>query len=157
MGHPVSESVRRAVSAAHTGRKHSAEATAQRAEKLRQFWANASPEKRAQRAEYAQQNLARRYGTGKLGLTKPEQSMAARLTEQGVVYEAQHVIGSFLVDFYLPATNTIIEVNGCYWHGCRPCGFEAHNLKGQARDKRKATYFAKHGYKLITVWEHDLT
>ncbi|EFP04698.1 hypothetical protein CRE_19551 [Caenorhabditis remanei] len=33
----------------------------------------------------------------------------------------EHKIGPYYVDGYVAATNTVLEVNGCLWHGCPRC------------------------------------
>jgi very-short-patch-repair endonuclease len=42
--------------------------------------------------------------------------MAALLEEAGVSYEPQVRFGRYVADFWLPATNEVIEVDGVYWH-----------------------------------------
>jgi very-short-patch-repair endonuclease len=48
--------------------------------------------------------------------TWPEQVMAAILEHAGVEFEAQKWIGRVCVDFYLPESNSVIEVDGSRWH-----------------------------------------
>ncbi len=43
-----------------------------------------------------------------------EDLFARILDEQGIIYERQKVIGRCRVDFYLPASNAVIEIQGCY-------------------------------------------
>jgi hypothetical protein len=71
------------------------------------------------RAAVAAQNRARydggwvnRHWSG----TQPEQLMAAILEWAGVDFIGQHRIGRYVVDFYLPDTRAVIEVDGTYWH-----------------------------------------
>ena len=67
---------------------------------------------------------ARRIAAGVFGgatqwqgaFTKPELRMAALLEEAGVSYEPQVRFGRYVADFWLPATNEVIEVDGVYWH-----------------------------------------
>ena len=70
------------------------------------------------------------------------------LSEQGIVFEKQKLIGAkFLVDAYIPATNTIIEVDGVYWH----------NLKKIARkDKAENAYLKKCGFNLLRLSEAEV-
>lgn len=42
--------------------------------------------------------------------------MAELLDTAGISYEWQHRIGRYVVDFYLPDVNAVIEVDGVYWH-----------------------------------------
>lgn len=48
--------------------------------------------------------------------TRPELHMAEILDAAGIRYEWQHRIGRYVVDFYLPDANAVIEVDGVYWH-----------------------------------------
>ncbi len=59
-----------------------------------------------------------------------------------VEYEAQKHIGWWIVDFYVPGKNLIIECDGDYWHG-KP--------EVQARDVRKDAYFARKGYQVLRL------
>lgn len=48
----------------------------------------------------------------------------------------------------------LFEYQGCYWHGCRRCGYADWNNKGQS-DRKKASVARKNGWKLTVVWGHD--
>lgn len=59
-----------------------------------------------------------------------------------------------------------IFINGCYWHGCAVCGWKApkNNTafwvnkieRNKARDEEKKMALEALGYKVLTVWEHEL-
>ncbi|WP_343704063.1 very short patch repair endonuclease [Chitinophaga sp.] len=59
-----------------------------------------------------------------------------------------------------------IFINGCYWHGCQQCGWKPpkHNTeywvnkinKNRQRDLQKIDALKSIGYKVITIWEHEL-
>ena len=88
------------------------------------------------------------------GDTKPELAVKDMLDDLGIVYEHPFdVNGRFLVDFYLPAYNAVIEVDGCYWHKCRECGYG----DGRGRDRSRNAYLRACGYLLMVIKEHDLT
>jgi len=75
------------------------------------------------------------------------------LLSKGIIFEKQRLVnGKFLVDVYIPSTNTIIEVDGCYWHGCKICGF----LKRNKKDKAENAYLIKCGYNLLRLPEHEI-
>lgn len=84
--------------------------------------------------------------------TWPERQLEKQLQEQGLKYEKQKRIGDMIVDFYLPQRNLVIEVDGCWWHGCvehcptsrKPDNFEA----------RRQTLSVL-GYQAIRIWEHE--
>ncbi len=86
--------------------------------------------------------------------TKPELSFERQLQEVSLEYTKQKRVGNMLVDFYLPQQNLVIEVDGCWWHGCPDChpnggatvdGFEARRQR-----------LAALGYDAIRIWEHEL-
>jgi len=59
-------------------------------------------------------------------------------------FEAQKQVGPWLVDFYLPARNLVIECDGKYWHS-RP--------EVVRRDAQKNGWLSKHGYALLRLGE----
>ena len=78
------------------------------------------------------------------GETVPEKLAREALDSLGELYHPQMVIGFWTVDFLLPFRNTIIEVDGNWWHG----------LPGAARrDKAKTTYLTNRGFRVIRVGE----
>jgi len=63
-------------------------------------------------------------------------------------------------DFYIPLKNTIIEVDGDFWH-CNPDGkfpepkYDSQN-KNLKRDKIKNQWAQDNGFKLLRFWETDI-
>ena len=71
-------------------------------------------------------------------------------------------------DIVLPKYKTIIFVNGCFWHGhenCKKAILPATNTKfwrekisgNIIRDKENIQKLREMGYKVITVWQCELT
>jgi G:T-mismatch repair DNA endonuclease (very short patch repair protein) len=62
-------------------------------------------------------------------------------------------------DFYIPEHNTIIEVDGDFWH-CNPDRFPIPQYESQKknliRDKEKNEWAINNGYKIIRIWENDI-
>lgn len=62
-------------------------------------------------------------------------------------------------DFYIPEYNTIIEVDGDFWH-CNPDRFPTPQYESQKknliRDKEKNEWAINNGYKIIRIWENDI-
>lgn len=85
--------------------------------------------------------------------TKPELELASRLQSASLVYETQKRIGNILVDFYLPQQNLVIEVDGCWWHGCLDCYPSSQYLDKFTERCRKLEFL---GYSSIRIWEHEL-
>jgi len=92
---------REKMSQAHRGQTHQRHTTESRAR------ISASVRK-----QWARGNLPGRRRAG----TRPEQVMAALLEWAGVRFEAQRQFGRYVVDFYLPDSRAVIEVDGEYWH-----------------------------------------
>ena len=89
--------------------------------------------------------------------TAIEVYVAQSLDIQDIEYEPQKRIGYYIADFYIPSRNTVLEVNGCYWHGCESCGFNsAWHSKRRLKDKRRTTYLINKGYTVVVIWEHQL-
>lgn len=97
--------------------------------------------------------------TGK-AYNKLEQTVAALLDGSGITYEQQYRIGRFLFDFFLPESNTLIEVHGTFWHadprryGNKPLSkIQQRNV---ANDARKVERAVRDGYKFVVLWEYDV-
>ncbi len=69
-------------------------------------------------------------------------------------------------DFVFRATRQAVFVDGCFWHGCpkhatQPkanAAFWAAKLAGnKARDRRVNRELRALGWKVIRIWEHELT
>lgn len=138
------------------GRTHTQESRAKIREANRRQFSN--PANRERHAELTCQQI-KDGRTGK-AYNKLEALVAKMLTAQGIQFEQQFRLGRFLFDFYVPASNTLIEVHGTFWHadprvyGDKPLTpIQERNL---ANDKRKAERAERDGYKLMVLWEYDV-
>lgn len=78
---------------------------------------------------------------GKDGLTDIERIVFDELKKRDVRFEQQKIInGRFLVDFYIPSRNTIIECDGDFWHSLD---------RVKKKDKSENAYLKKCGYRLL--------
>lgn len=68
------------------------------------------------------------------------------LASHGVEFEKQHRIGRFIADAYIPSVQTVIEVDGDYWHSL------AHN---QERDRRKDAALGDRGIRVVRITERE--
>ena len=96
------------------------------------------------------------YGTSKL----EDRFAKDFLDKLGIVYETQYKaesIGRFY-DFYLPASNTIIEVDGDYYHsyGLLYEQMSPMQKKNKRVDEQKDKWAREHNINLIRIWEHDI-
>ncbi|SRR6266568_5246813 len=85
-----------------------------------------------------------------------EAAFASLLDAHQISYERQKEIGSYHVDFYLTTIDTVIEVKGCYWHGCSQCGYnDEWHLEKRQRDATREAYLQEEGYQVKEIWEHE--
>jgi len=97
------------------------------------------------------------------GETKPERIVREFLGEKLVEHKQYFCISTndkWSFDFHITNTNILVEVHGDYWHCNKrvyPNGpqtrAQRHNVK---RDRNKAGYAKRVGYKLVVLWEWDL-
>lgn len=97
--------------------------------------------------------------------TLPEIMVKGFLEDEGILFEPQKpMYDKFLVDFYLPEYDLVIEVHGDYWH-CNPLfyGYEEgkkepneFQLKQMKKDKSRKGYLEKCGHKFAVAWEVDI-
>ena len=75
-----------------------------------------------------------------------------------VKYETQKIVHGKIFDFYIPEKNTLIEVDGSYWHsyGLKVEDMSNVQLKIYKNDQKKDVLAKGLGYNLIRVWEHEL-
>lgn len=89
-----------------------------------------------------------------------ETKVAYAFSTLGTKFVQQFRLGRFLYDFFLPDSNTLVEVHGTFWHA-DPRRYADRRLspiqiRNVANDKRKAEYAEDHGYKLKIIWEADV-
>lgn len=99
-------------------------------------------------------------------VSKLEDTVAGILDTMSVTYERQKHFrepnGQYgaVADFYLPVTNTVLEVNGSFWH-VDPRVFpngptHASQRRTLSKYARKMGLLAAQGIPVIEVWEQDL-
>ena len=66
-------------------------------------------------------------------------------------------------DILIPAQDgiqqkTVIECDGCYWHGCPLCNLKPYDKLEYRKelDKNRTEELIKAGFKVIRLWEHDI-
>lgn len=69
-------------------------------------------------------------------------------------------------DFVFPRLKTAVFVDGCFWHGCpqhatwpksRAAFWRKKIETNRARDRRVSRALRGRGWKVLRVWEHELT
>ncbi|HMP76580.1 MAG TPA: very short patch repair endonuclease [Kiritimatiellia bacterium] len=76
----------------------------------------------------------------------------------------QNVFGK--PDFVFPKARLALFVDGCFWHGCpKHCTIPATNrafwerklFANRARDRHVNKTLQKAGWRVVRIWEHDLS
>lgn len=97
--------------------------------------------------------------------TLPERIVREELEKLNIKYEEQkEMYNKFIVDFYLPEYNIVLEVFGDYWHSNPQVygygeGLKEPNenqLKQIKKDKSRKGYLEKCGHKFVSLWEKDI-
>lgn len=80
------------------------------------------------------------------------------LVELKIKFETQKIVQGKIFDFFVPELNTLIEVDGDYWHSYNTPLTEMNHIQKKTyyNDRRKDTIAKGLGYNLIRVWEHEL-
>lgn len=69
-------------------------------------------------------------------------------------------------DFVFPARRIAVFVDGCFWHGCPRHGtmpkenrrfWRAKITRNRERDREVGVELRRLGWKVLRVWEHELT
>lgn len=79
--------------------------------------------------------------------TKPELKMRELLDKLDVKYLFQKKISRYIVDFYIPSKNLIIEVDGEYWH---------NYPNGQEKDHTRDRELEMKGYNIKRFWAKEV-
>ena len=99
--------------------------------------------------------------------TKPEMILRSLMHREGYRFRLHDRNLPGKPDLILPKHNTVIFVNGCYWHRHESCPkattpktntefWEAKFKDTIARDARKSAQLTQRGWRVITIWECDL-
>lgn len=99
--------------------------------------------------------------------TKPEEIVARYLFSHGFRYRRNVRSLPGTPDIVLKKYNTVIFVNGCFWHMHEKCRYsvmpENHKefwaeklLKNKERDEKKKRQLEQMGWNVIVVWECQL-
>jgi G:T-mismatch repair DNA endonuclease (very short patch repair protein) len=94
------------------------------------------------------------------GRTKIEIKMEDLLKKLNVEYLVNYRIKNFLVDFYIPTYNLVIECDGDYWHAnpdfVKGKELTKSQIKNIDRDHRKNEMLFQEGIKLLRFWECEI-
>jgi len=97
--------------------------------------------------------------TGK-SYNRLEQTVAGMLKDRNISYLQQYRLGRYVFDFFLPASNTLIEVNGRFWHAdprfYNHTSLSPVQVHNTANDIRKAIRALQDGFSIRILWEDDI-
>lgn len=97
--------------------------------------------------EYQRKVLDGRIAKLKSAHTSIEVAIAALLDVLGIEYQTQVRMGRYVVDFYIPSKNLVIECDGDYWHSTE---------RAKVTDARKDAYLLSKGYTILRLPEHRI-
>ncbi len=63
---------------------------------------------------------------------------------KGVSFRRQHAIGKYIVDFYSPKKNLVIELDG------------SQHLEQEGYDEERTKYLESQGYKVMRFWNNQV-
>lgn len=112
------------------------------------------PKTKFQKDEYLE-GQARKMSRNK---TEPERLFEQLLNEIEIQFEDQKIIGGKIYDYFIPDKNTLIEIDGDYWHA-KDLTLEEMNsvqVKTTRNDRIKDSIAKSGGYDLVRIWEEDL-
>lgn len=100
---------------------------------------------------------ARRRHNARRPQTGLEKAVYAMLKAEGISFVREKLIGRCHVDVFIEP-RTIIELQGCYWHGCAACTkkLTKEQKEWQNRDGRRHYILRKLGYDVVVIWEHEV-
>ena len=139
------------------GRTHTPEAREKiREANRRQFQREGA---RSRHAELTAQQL-QEGRTGK-SFNKLERAFAAMLDAMGIVYQWQAKLHRFVFDFLVYEAKLFLEVHGTFWHAdprfYNHAALKPTQERNRANDIRKAEAARAAGYRLLVLWEYDIT
>lgn len=99
--------------------------------------------------------------------TKPELLFRQFLRDLRIPFSANNTQIYGKPDIYIPSSNLIVQIHGCFWHGHKRCRYFVHpksnkefwlkKINGNVkRDRKVSRALKKEGYRLCTIWECDL-
>jgi G:T-mismatch repair DNA endonuclease (very short patch repair protein) len=99
-------------------------------------------------------------------ITKPEQLLLDCIQKNNLPYkytgdrsfwitiEGTHINPDFV---NTNCKKEFIEVQGCYFHGCKECNITSKNTEEYVeQDKKRQELLKQYGYNVIYIWEHEI-
>jgi len=115
--------------------------------------------KTEQEKQEIRERMLRHLAVNKKKSTDIELAIEAELVRRQIHFVKQKRLLNFLVDFYLPDYEVVIECDGCFWHACPECDLPRDPnfiQKTRAADERRDTLLLQAGYEVFRFWQHEI-
>ena len=114
---------------------------------------------RPKRGKYQKKKSIKKYVRDSSKTTTPERLVHSILAKMGIVFETEFRIENKYYDVYIPTLNLLIEIDGKYWHGKDVEFTKKSRMQKRAykNDLYKDGLATSRGYKLVRVWEGEIT
>lgn len=98
--------------------------------------------------------------------SKIEKKVANLLKARGIRYRLHSKTLPGKPDFYFTKLKTVLFVDSCFWHGCRYHGTQPKSnsefwtkkiSRNKERDREVDKQYREMGWRVIRIWEHQLT
>ena len=95
-----------------------------------------------------------------------EMALVAMFRKSGIRGWRRHTSLVGRPDFTFSAARLVVFVDGCFWHGCRrhwrlPSGnrefWRAKLDANRARDRKVGRTLRQLGWRVVRIWEHDVS
>jgi DNA mismatch endonuclease Vsr len=102
--------------------------------------------------------------TGNRSTEKRARAILIRAGVRGWQMQPAGLVGK--PDFLFAAAKVVLFIDGCYWHGCGQCShafrknrryWNAKIAGNSERDRRNDASLRRAGYRVLRVWEHELS
>lgn len=151
------------ISAKRKGVKRSAEARKRMSDRKREFWSNATPEKREEMGNAQRVRNARARASGSFDrVTSIHRRMKAFLDTLSLIehYVEECQETYYTLDFAFPQAKLAIECDGDYFH-CNPLFYPngprtATQARNVNRETFRSTFLAEKGWTVLHFWECDI-
>jgi very-short-patch-repair endonuclease len=137
------------------GKHHTKESKLKIGISSKNMWKNPSPQ--------LKNTLKIMHDSQKTRRTKPELKISNILNNMGIYYETQKWIYPYVVDFFIPSHNLILEADGKYAHGDKRIYTPTDIIQGNITAKEKWDYDLKRdnflrekGYIVLRFWEKEI-
>lgn len=118
------------------------------------------------RVKASSASVSRRMSRQQVASTGPELALRREMHRRGLRYRVQVKLldDRRRHDIVFSRARVVVDVMGCFWHGCRQHGnlpksntewWARKIASNQARDGRTAADLKAAGWTLIRVWEHE--